>query len=827
MSDNFGRKKSQRWVSVSKGNYNGQEWDSSDEEMDGFDHSSNPSGSKPISKKAPPLPELSNGNPTNEIIIKKVEDSQINEGTDERSSTGSASSGQKSDKETPNHETDLANANKEGANSVASEFQYSESDDDDDEEYRVPQTGYFASLMNKQESTSGNELSQEPIETASSLEDGHRNSTETKNSANVKPSLDSPKESLGDRKDSVSELESSNIQKELRLLKNDPEIGSDEFEDYSKSKGAQSDATHNSSGSDEIPQEEKLRGLISAETSSSAPSENLHADHYSSSQDEVRRSHFGSRRSNRSLSEERNPLGELHEGLSNQNTPVRSSHSRRRSVVTDASEESSTNRKSSINSSDGYEDNASFFNQYGNNSPQSSSAGGSSRSPHKGQASSPLHLRYTSKTELRPSDRAEQDSIAEEEEDVTNDKQHSYADTGVIDSDDDDDAESVIRVPKNGYYAQIMKDLPKDATKNEEIEADGSQDDAESDLVSSESGSITDSIQASRERPIDSQKVSHEGKNSGPESTNDAADDSDSVGTNEDRKKSALRQSINLGKWQPDTDATRAGFLGGAPSTSQVPDGYVIDRDGQVVDLNPSKMRNDRAISMYSDAASAWNAFPASAGTMGGDTDTVYDTKTIYDNQTIFNVPGAIVNHGTLPPLPRDVPNSARTNTFADSDSILKHLNGEKRQHSSNLKEDFSVQAPNSSEIAQLNKKTVPSMNLDAILQSRSKTHAGKISELENYSKDLNDYDSGLHTWINYALKSSASDRDYIFDDYKVNKHVKDAYAQADELGKKMTVSNTVANVNQNVSHLKRKVFSHSMKEKSKGLFSSIGIKKI
>ncbi|SCU79226.1 LAMI_0A07866g1_1 [Lachancea mirantina] len=301
--------------------------------------------------------------------------------------------------------------------------------------------------------------------------------------------------------------------------------------------------------------------------------------------------------------------------------------------------------------------------------------------------------------------------------------------------------------------------------------------------------------------------------------------DKASVGSGQEQSSEPAlnRQSIKLDKWQPDIDSHRTAFL--QDSTPKPPQGFVIDENGEMVNLTPSSMRNNVSTVDQGELESHWEAFP-STDEQNGDLQTITDTKTIYDNQTAFNVPGILTTGDNLPPLPDvSVSDSDKSKTITSSDSILKKLEGNKNRHDSNFKESFSGREPKTAEIAQLNGQPVPELNVNSIISAKSSTHKAKITKLKDYSGSLEEYDSGLQSWINYALKTSTSDKDFIFHDYSVNSHVRDAYAHADELSKRVTVSSTVANVNQNVSHLKRKVFSHTMKEKSKGLFSSIGKK--
>ncbi|SCU82448.1 LAME_0C01178g1_1 [Lachancea meyersii CBS 8951] len=837
MSDNVNRRKSQRWVSVSKGNYDGQEWDSSDDDMDSFgDHSAH-SERNEIIQKLPPLPKLGKNKSTEKITENSL-DTQITEDQEDQIQIQSPSSGRVSEDYTANNTSEPESNFWLGTRSVASGFEYSDSE----EECRVPKTGYFASMN----------LQPEPIPTSEpgkeeKIGDQHQQSQDAQVSTPVAASGSSERSSTS-KSDLKSEPEAP-----IKLSPDDGEhpTVSQHIPEIEELKDVSSPSP---SVNNETSDDDKLQESVLVKAVSEVFPEVSEAAHNSTAAHQAQRSSSLFNQSTKSLDESSSSSSEHGKASSQKQRPVKPIITSASTAATEATPEKRKGTKSSIISSDEYEDNASFFNQYGNNSIQSSPADGLDRSPITAQNSSPLKLRYTSKTELHHTDdesnltdgdksfkfkNRNRESILDSSSDefgVDYDNDDDEKDDGKDDggSDDETDGESVMKMPKSGYYTQIMNEYLVNDTNSKETDSvggngddDDDDDDTESDAVSTETGSITKSIQASRDGSARGSRNSQETFNEAGNTEEGPVDDNNSLGSNKDSRNLQSRQSINLGKWQPDTDATRADFLGGA--ASKVPDGYVIDRDGQVVDLNPSSMRNARAVSMYTEAESAWNAFPSSAGAGNGDVDTIYDTKTIYDNQTIYNVPGVATNQTSLPPLPQDISviDFAPTNTITDSDSILKDLNGEKRQHSSYLKENFSVHAPDSKEIAQLDKKTIPGLDMDALLQAKARTHSAKIKELETYSSDLDSYESGLQTWINYALKSSTSDRDYIFHDYKVNKHVKDAYAQADELGKKMTVSNTVANVNQNVSHLKRKVFSHSMKEKSKGLFSSIGKKKV
>ncbi|QLG71008.1 hypothetical protein HG535_0B00460 [Zygotorulaspora mrakii] len=297
--------------------------------------------------------------------------------------------------------------------------------------------------------------------------------------------------------------------------------------------------------------------------------------------------------------------------------------------------------------------------------------------------------------------------------------------------------------------------------------------------------------------------------------------------TGEETSPINTRQSVNLGKWRPNTEAFRNGFLEDS-SNRAAPPGYVYDENGKLIDLTPSSMK-PRIPSAYSEVESSWDAFPSED--TEADMETIRDTRTIYDNHTVFNVPGLIANNQSAPPLPEYAAEMSHNDSSDDPKSLgtsltTSSLEGDSGPPQTHFKEVFSLQVPDSKEIAKISQKNkVPSMDINKMLNSNI-SHEQKIQQLRDHWKESQHYDTGIQTWLSYSLKSSSkSDKDYLFEEYKVSNHVRDAYAHADELNRKHSVINTVASVNQNMTHLTKKVILQS--RKSRGLFSSIGKKKL
>ncbi|KAH3899032.1 Fyv8p SCDLUD_004454 [Saccharomycodes ludwigii] len=276
----------------------------------------------------------------------------------------------------------------------------------------------------------------------------------------------------------------------------------------------------------------------------------------------------------------------------------------------------------------------------------------------------------------------------------------------------------------------------------------------------------------------------------------------------------------------------------------------IRDADGNPIDAS-SKINgagaatNDkRVVSTYSEVGSTWNAFPAISST--DDINTIADNKTIYDNSTIYNVPGLVSKNTNLPPLPvtatddiklqqeqEEQPLEKKGETEEDPHNITNAENGRKQSYSNSNTDNSNHSATsnfkindNSKVVLKISEPDYPSFDVNKLIGDSKIAHSNKLKKLKQYSDELTEYDTHIAVWIDATLKSTESKQ--IFDEYKVNKHVHEAYSNADELSKRNhLVSNTVANVNQNVHHLTKKVFKHSMREKSKGFLHSISKKKL
>lgn len=306
---------------------------------------------------------------------------------------------------------------------------------------------------------------------------------------------------------------------------------------------------------------------------------------------------------------------------------------------------------------------------------------------------------------------------------------------------------------------------------------------------------------------------------------NNDANDSDNDDDNEDVKTTS--------SWQPDTESSRSGFVQETAKKLTPPAGFVFDENGKLVDLTPSSMK-PRVVSTYSEIESGWNVFPTNRGNNGtngdgADLETINDTKTLYDNSTIYNVPGLLTNNQNLPPLPSKIdPNLVKANhTESDSPSTYHTpiggttpLTGQSGNSMLPSQSTSNITVPNSKDSPRINlNNTMPELDINKLITSNN-THNMKLRQLNEYCDNLNNYDTGLQTWVRYSLNMPRGETTSMLD-YKQSKIVRDAYENAEDMSKKHTVSNTVASVNHNVSHLKKKVFQHTLKPKT--LFSSIG----
>lgn len=302
------------------------------------------------------------------------------------------------------------------------------------------------------------------------------------------------------------------------------------------------------------------------------------------------------------------------------------------------------------------------------------------------------------------------------------------------------------------------------------------------------------------------------------EEKDDLTDDNDDVNTTE--------------SWKPDTESLRSGFVQETAKIVVPPPGFVFDENGKLVDLTPSSMK-PRVVSTYSEIESGWNMFPTNYGGDSVELETIHDTKTLYDNSTIYNVPGLLTNNQNLPPLPDNINAEMSAGIInRDKNTILNHQSTPMSSNVSNnsltktttpsagnmnINNDNNIQGLKNTPRIDLH-NDMPETNINQIILSKT-SHSSKLEKLNNYYDTLFRYDTGLQLWVQHSLNMPREEKEAILD-YKQSKIVKEAYANAEELSKKHTVSNTMASVNQNVNHLKKKVLQHTMNPKT--LFSSI-----
>lgn len=405
---------------------------------------------------------------------------------------------------------------------------------------------------------------------------------------------------------------------------------------------------------------------------------------------------------------------------------------------------------------------------------------------------------------------------------------HDTSNVADAEEDEDEDDEILnslqdskdIHVHKSGYFKKMVtKDSTNatdDAHKTEEDDVNSDNDSTNRNfknqfIKNQEDGNKEDEGKTSDSEEEESDKIVGNNTETSINGDNKSESHSSKSDVNKEEEKRKSVESAESGDWRPDTDALRSGFL--ENTGAKPPPGFVRDEKGELVDLTPSSMK-PRVVSTYSEVESSWNAFPSENN---ADLETIGDTKTIYDNNTLYNVPGIMTNNEGLPPLPETMPPIPSANLTPNTDRPVE------RKAS---KDGSSIIPPTSQELDKLSQQnSVPNRDLNKIIGSNS-SHKLKLKNLRDYKQSIDNFDSGLQTWITYTLKSSSkTDRDFIFQEYKSNRHVREAYANADDLSRKNTVINTVSNVNQNVNHLRKKVLHHSLKPKT--LFSSIGKKKL
>lgn len=284
--------------------------------------------------------------------------------------------------------------------------------------------------------------------------------------------------------------------------------------------------------------------------------------------------------------------------------------------------------------------------------------------------------------------------------------------------------------------------------------------------------------------------------------------------------------------WKPDTEPLRSEFVQETVKTVVPPPGFIVDENGKLVDLTPSSMK-PRVVSTYSEIESGWNVFPTNYSGDSVELETIHDTKTLYDNSTIYNVPGLLTNNQNLPPLPDKVNLEMSEGIVGrDKNTTLNHqiiptpsngLNDPLAKGSASNSVRMNTTNDNihvSKNIPRIDlHNSIPETDINQVILSKT-SHSSKLEQLNSYYETLSRYDTGLQLWVQHSLNMPKEEKEAILD-YKQGKIVKEAYANAEELSKRHTVSNTMASVNQNVNHLKKKVLQHTMNPKT--LFSSIG----
>ncbi|OBA26566.1 hypothetical protein HANVADRAFT_77796 [Hanseniaspora valbyensis NRRL Y-1626] len=244
----------------------------------------------------------------------------------------------------------------------------------------------------------------------------------------------------------------------------------------------------------------------------------------------------------------------------------------------------------------------------------------------------------------------------------------------------------------------------------------------------------------------------------------------------------------------------------------------IYDDNGNVIDL-PQKQR---VVSTYSEVGSTWNAFP----NMGNNDDVqtvITDVKTIYDNNTLMNVP--VRNQAALPPLPKiETLDISNLNLPPLPEQVTPREEEEDKYNLHNDSSDVNSKAITEGKntlpsTIGTGKQKVPDLSIIKLIRDNKVTHEQKLKELKNYSKQLAEYDSGVFDWINNTLKSNSELK--LKENYVMNKHVKEAYSNAEQLSKRNN-NHIVSDLNQNMQQLTKKVFTSSMRGKSKSFLKSL-----